>query len=122
MYRISGYQAYFSSIWSTAMWYLANCNYPDRWSDIQPISGRKTRYFITRKRALHTQMSHSTVCNTTISTKKIRHTLMKLVRQLRVTPHACKKNAPVNVKEKYLFVLAIKRGHGMDVCMCVCHH
>ena len=25
-------------------------------------------------------------------------------------PHACKGNAPVNVKEKYVFVQAIKRG------------
>ena len=32
----------------------------------------------TRKLALHARMSHSTVCNTTISTKKTLRTLMKL--------------------------------------------
>ena len=32
---------------------------------------------ITRKWALHAWMSHSTVCNTTVSTKKTRRTLMK---------------------------------------------
>ena len=32
---------------------------------------------LTRKRALHARMSHSTVCNTTVSTKKTRRTLMK---------------------------------------------
>ena len=31
----------------------------------------------TRKRALHARMSHSTVCNTIVSTKKTRRTLMK---------------------------------------------
>ena len=50
-------------------------------------------------------------------------------------PHACKGNAPVNVKEKFAFVQAIKRGHGcvyvcviikqifstqLPVCVCVC--
>ena len=35
----------------------------------------------------------------------------KYAMQLRVTLHACKGNAPVNVKEKYVFVQAIKRGH-----------
>ena len=32
---------------------------------------------ITRKRALHARMFHSTVCNTTVSTKEIRRTLVK---------------------------------------------
>ena len=31
----------------------------------------------TKKRALHARTSHSTVCNTTVSTKKPRRTLMK---------------------------------------------
>ena len=70
----------------------------------------------TRKRALHARMSHSTVCNTTVSTKKTRHTLMKQVRQLRVTMHARKRNASVNVEEKYVFCSATKRGY---VCVIV---
>ena len=57
---------------------------------------------MTRKRALHARMSHSTVCNTTVSTKKTLRILMKQVRQLHVTPHACKGNAPVNMNEKYV--------------------
>ena len=65
-------------------------------------------------------MSHSTVCNTTVSIKKTRRTLAKYVRNLRVTPHACERNAPISVK-KYVFVQAIKRGHGY-ICVCVCHH
>ena len=73
----------------------------------------------TRKRALHARMSHGTVCNTTVSTKKARRTLVKIVRQLRVTPHACKGNTPVNVKEKYVFVQAIKRRYGYG-CVHVC--
>ena len=73
----------------------------------------------TRKRALHGRMHHSTVCNTTDSTKKIRRKLVKYVRQLRVTPHACNGNAPVNVKKKYVFVQAINRGHRY-VCVYMC--
>ena len=64
-------------------------------------------------------MSHSTVCNTTVSTKKTRRTLVKKKRQLHVTPHEWKGNAPVNMKEKYVFVQAIKRGHGYG-CVYVC--
>ena len=75
-------------------------------------------------------MSHSTVCNTTVSTKKTHCTLVKQVHKLRVTPHACKGNAPVTVK-KYVFVQAINRGHGygcvspstkspVDNYLCVC--
>ena len=37
------------------------------------------KYTITKKRALHAPMSHSTVCNTTVSTNKIRLTLVKSV-------------------------------------------
>ena len=92
---------------------------------VGPLVVLQVKYFEniykTEKRALHAQMSHSTVCNTTVSTKKIRHTLVKQVRQLRVMPHVCKGNAPVNVTKKYVFVQAIKRGH-MYVCVCVCHH
>ena len=47
-----------------------------------------------------TPMSHSTACNTTVSTKKTRPTLKKYVRKLRETLHACKENAPVSVKEE----------------------
>ena len=32
---------------------------------------------LTRKRALHAQMSHNTVCKSTVSTKKTRRTLVK---------------------------------------------
>ena len=32
---------------------------------------------LTRKWALHARMSHSTVCNTTVSTKKTHHTPVK---------------------------------------------
>ena len=32
---------------------------------------------VTRKRALHARMSHSTACNTTVSTKKTLRTLVK---------------------------------------------
>ena len=32
---------------------------------------------VTRKRALHARMSHSTICNMTVSTKKTCHTLVK---------------------------------------------
>ena len=53
----------------------------------------------TRKRALHARMSHSTVCNTTISTKKTLRTPVKEVRKLHETPQACKGNAPVNMKK-----------------------
>ena len=90
------------------------------------------------KRALHARMSHSIACNTIVSTKKTRCTLMKQVRQLHVTPHACNGNAPVNVKEKYVLYNANKCGHGYGcvyvcviikqisgiqllVCVCVCH-
>ena len=100
---------------------------------LQPLS-----IINTRKRALHAKMSHSTVCNTTVSTKLTHRTLVKYVRTLRVTPHACKEIAPVNVKEKHVFVQAIKRGHGyrcvyvfviinqisskqLLVCVCVCN-
>ena len=38
---------------------------------------------------------------------------------LHVTPHACKGNAPVNMKEKYVSVQAMKRGYGYG-CVYVC--
>ena len=41
------------------------------------IDGNMTLQIETRKRALHARMSHSTVCNTTVSTKKTRRSLMK---------------------------------------------
>ena len=56
-------------------------------------------------------MFHSTVCTTIVSTKETRHTLGKYVSKLRITPHAREGNAPVTVK-KYVFVQAIKCGHG----------
>ena len=74
---------------------------------------------ITRKQALHAQMSHSKVCNTTVSTKKTCCTLVKQVQKLRLIPHVCKGNSLVSVKGKYVFVQTIKRGR---VCICVCHH
>ena len=68
-------------------------------------------------------MPHSTVCNMTVSTKKTRPTLVKLVCKLCVMLHACKGNAPVSVKDTYVFVQAIQRGYGYGrVYMCVCHH
>ena len=117
------------------------------WGGIQPKqeglrsknhSGRlflladRTTYALTRKRALHARMSHSTVCNTTVSTKKTLRTRVKWVRKLHVTPDARKGNAPVNMKEKYVSVQAIKRGHGygcvssstnspVDSYLCVCN-
>ena len=81
-------------------------------------------------------MSHSTVCNKTVSTKKTLHTLVKLVRKLHVAPDACKGNATVNMKEKYVSVQAMKRGYRcvyvcviinqissrqLLVCVCVCY-
>ena len=72
---------------------------------------------LTRKHALHARMSHSTVCNTTVSTKKILRKLVKYVRKLHVTPHACNGNAPVNMKEKYVSVQAVHEG---EICVCVC--
>ena len=73
----------------------------------------------TRIRALHARMSHSTICNTTVSTKKTRRTLAKYVRKLCVIPYACEGNAPVSVKKKYVFVQANNVAMGIDVCMCV---
>ena len=56
----------------------------DNWNNSEVISCNgirplfKTRLTsLTRKRALHARMSHSTVCNTTVSTKKTRLTLVK---------------------------------------------
>ena len=77
----------------------------------ESLNVNMTQQIETRKRALHARMFHSTVCNTTISNKKTRRTQVKQVSQLRVTPHACKGNIPVNVKEKYVFVQGIKHGH-----------
>ena len=57
-------------------------------------------------------MSHNAVCNTTVSTKKIRPTLVKQVRKLCVALHACKGNSPVSVKEECVLVQAIKCGYG----------
>ena len=37
------------------------------------------------------------VCNTTVSTKKTRRTVVKSVRKLRVMPHACEENTPVSI-------------------------
>ena len=42
-----------------------------------PKLNNSGKLLLTRKRALHARMSHSTVCNTTVSTKKTRRTLMK---------------------------------------------
>ena len=53
-----------------------------------------------------------------VSTKKTLCTLVKKVRKLHVTPHACKGNAPVNMKEKYVYVQAMKRGY-RRVYVCV---
>ena len=56
-------------------------------------------------------MSHTAACNTTVSTKNTRPTLVKFVRNLCITLHACKGNASENVQE-------IKRGHGYEyVCL-----
>ena len=49
----------------------------DEFFFISPINFENQTHKITRKRALHARMSHSTVCNTTVSTKKTRRTLMK---------------------------------------------
>ena len=69
-------------------------------------------YIYTIKRALRARMSHSIVCNTTVSTKKTCRTL--------ITQHACKGNTPVIMKEKYVFVQPINRGYGcVYVCVCV---
>ena len=67
-------------------------------------------------------MSHSRVCNTTVSTKKTRPTLAKHVRKLRVTLHACKGNVPVSVKNEYatssMYVWACNKEYAV-MCMCV---
>ena len=55
-------------------------------------------------------MSHSTICNTTVSTKKPRPTLVKKVRKLRVTLYTCKGNAPVIVNKDMR--------HEEYVCLC----
>ena len=52
-----------------------------------------------------------------VCTKKILRILVKYVRKLHVTPHACKENTPVNMKEKYASVQAMKRGYR---CVYVC--
>ena len=44
--------------------------------------------YTTRKLTLHARMSHSTVCNTTVSIKKTRRTLVKYVRKLSLASHA----------------------------------
>ena len=57
-------------------------SYPLTWARGKPIEEIVKEGFwssanVTRKRALHARMCHSTVCNTTVSTKKTRRTLVK---------------------------------------------
>ena len=79
----------------------------------------------TRKRALHAEMSHSTVGDTIVPTKKIRLTLVKKLCKLRITLHSCREKALVILKKNAtrgvcVFVEAIKRRYG-NGCLYVCY-